>query len=411
MRGRQFVPRIWAFVCLAWLFVLPKVEGQDLKALLESCNSVCGQTFSAYYEAEIEICDGAHTHRYLQKTSFQKSKRKRRFTKFNIEHYCDGETQYIMLYDLQNFTLIDTKTKVASQYRKEDFAIFKNEVDTYTLHPYMLTNKPFDLKDKSVEPVFKGDTLINDVFCRRIGKRYSSLYLGKPCIVEEFYTIDALSFEPCEKKVVIWDTVSGAASEVLKTYSLHFTRYDANAAFADSRFMYHKENSPYMLRYMSLSALKEQWKEQEKQQSSFAYGYNAPDFVLTDSDNRLVNTGDLRNKVVVVAFFYLNCPPCMRMLEDLQTIYSSYKDKGLEVIAVNPIDNGLTEAELGDFKRLKRLSYNVCITSRKTIEQSYLVYTYPTIFILDKKGRVVFSHQGYNALFPRKVEKAVKKHL
>jgi peroxiredoxin len=118
-----------------------------------------------------------------------------------------------------------------------------------------------------------------------------------------------------------------------------------------------------------------------------------------------------KGKVVIMAFFYNNCSPCIPMLDDLQELYAQYKEKGVEIIALNPVDSKIAKEEMIAFAEEHKLSYHLAQIPKNTIEEMYLVRYFPTIFIIDKKGRVCFSHQGYNTLFKDKISKVVNRKL
>ncbi|MEE0926930.1 MAG: TlpA disulfide reductase family protein, partial [Bacteroidales bacterium] len=163
--------------------------------------------------------------------------------------------------------------------------------------------------------------------------------------------------------------------------------------------------------YKSLSALKKQWKEQEINQSSFAYNSEALNFKVTDLQERIFELEQNKGKVIALVFFYNNCSPCIPMLDDFQEIYSQFKDRGVEVVALNPVDTKMEKEQMLSFVKDHNINYYVAQIPKYTVEEMYLVRYFPTIFIIDKKGRVVYSHQGYNTLFKDKISDIIDKEL
>jgi thiol-disulfide isomerase/thioredoxin len=43
-------------------------------------------------------------------------------------------------------------------------------------------------------------------------------------------------------------------------------------------------------------------------------------------------------KALILTFWYIACPPCRAELPHLQKLYQQYRDRGLEILAVNPVD-------------------------------------------------------------------------
>ena len=64
-------------------------------------------------------------------------------------------------------------------------------------------------------------------------------------------------------------------------------------------------------------------------------GFLAPAFKLTDLDGQTVNLSDYQGQVVLFNFWASWCPPCRSEMPAIQQVYESYRDQGLEVLAVN----------------------------------------------------------------------------
>lgn len=391
-------------IILTLLFAID-CNAQSLKELLQQCNNASRQTASAYYESEIEMTINQKTRKFTQKVSFKRGKIKNRLAMFNLERQYASQTFLKQVYDQKTFTHIDTEASVAEQYEQEDKDIFVKKIDFTTLHPYLITDKPFNIKDKTKTISLLADTTTGDKVCKRF------------CIVSnpdkrqqlfETYIIDTTTFYPLAKQTMLITTYDSTHADTVKN-NITFTKFTPDVAFPISRFQLSKDETPSNIKYMSYSALKKQWEKQEIEQSTFAYGKTAETFSIQNYNGETLNTRQMYDKVLLIAFYYNNCPPCMDMLDDLERLYHNYKDKGLEIIAINPIDKEQSNFELRRFAELKKLSFNLCSAKRRTIEESYLVYSYPTIFIIDKKGKICFSHQGYNALFNSEVEKILKR--
>ena len=353
---------------------------------------------SAYYEAEVSFNRGEDTLSYFHKVSFQKNKYKNKiFAKFNSQIYFGGELIQQVFCDNNHFTFVDIYENIAEQYEKEDYKTFFSQLDT-NLIPDFVFNKPiFDLKAIEEGDVLlykEEDTLINDFECFKLR--------------EVFIELDSISFEKVHyirKKDFL------PLAKLTKSCFICITRIDENAAYHDSRFVFNEKGTGIHLRYKSLSALKKQWKEQEINQSSFAYNSEALNFKVTDLQDRIFELAQNKGKVIALVFFYNNCSPCIPMLDDLQELCNQYKEKEVEIVALNPVDSKIGEEEMQSFIKEHNITYNVAQIPKYTVEEMYLVRYFPTIFIIDKKGRVVYSHQGYNALFKDKISDIIDKEL
>lgn len=367
------------------------LSAQSVKEICIGVNEYAKKLHSAYYEAEVLKIDKEDTLSYFHKVSFQKNKHKNKiFAKFNTQIYSGGELIKQVFCDNNQFTFVDFYENIAEQYEKEDYKIFISQLDT-NLIPDFVFNKPvFNLKaiEKGEVQITKGqDTIINgfEVFCLNEVSANKTFFIRK----QDFLPI----------------------AQRTDSFFLTLTRIDENAAYHDSRFVFNEKGTGIHLRYKSLSALKKQWKEQEINQSSFAYNSEALNFKVTDLQERIFELEQNKGKVIALVFFYNNCSPCIPMLDDLQEIYSQFKDRGVEVVALNPVDTKMEKEQMLSFVKDHNINYYVAQIPKYTVEEMYLVRYFPTIFIIDKKGRVVYSHQGYNSLFKDEISKIIKRKL
>src|SRR4029077_16012026 len=63
--------------------------------------------------------------------------------------------------------------------------------------------------------------------------------------------------------------------------------------------------------------------------------FSAPDFPLPTLSGAPIRSSDLRGKVVLLNFWVTWCGSCRAEMPALDALYQQYKDRGLEVLAVN----------------------------------------------------------------------------
>ena len=134
-----------------------------------------------------------------------------------------------------------------------------------------------------------------------------------------------------------------------------------------------------------------------------------PDFTLKTIDKDTISLHELRGKVVIIDFWYMACHPCIKALPHLQSLYEKYEKDGLIVIGINPFDSGRIE-KLPEFLKFNNVQYPVLISDRE-LPKIYNVSGYPTIYILNKKGEIVYSELGYDEGDELEWEKIIKKLL
>jgi peroxiredoxin/outer membrane lipoprotein-sorting protein len=121
------------------------------------------------------------------------------------------------------------------------------------------------------------------------------------------------------------------------------------------------------------------------QTGSFLLNRPAPDFELKTLDGEHVRLSDLRGKPVLLNFWASWCGPCRRELPELADVYDFYKAKGLVVYGIN--DEGRDAAR--EFYKKAFLPFPTLDDSSRKVNGLYRVRSIPTIFLIDREGKVV----------------------
>jgi thiol-disulfide isomerase/thioredoxin len=92
----------------------------------------------------------------------------------------------------------------------------------------------------------------------------------------------------------------------------------------------------------------------------------------------------------------MNCPWCITALPEIEAIEDKYKAKGLVMMDIDHYDTSAADRKrLPDFAKINKMNYPVMLASYKT-DSVYKIKAYPTLYIIDKKGNVAFTHMGYH---------------
>lgn len=120
-------------------------------------------------------------------------------------------------------------------------------------------------------------------------------------------------------------------------------------------------------------------------------GQKAPDFVLVDLNGEKHQLSDYRGQGVFLNFWGTFCKPCEEEFPYIDNQYQYFKDKGVQVLAV---DVGETEFAVKKFVERLDLSFPVVIDKTEDVQAAYGINPIPITFLIDKNGTVIKSHTG-----------------
>ena len=126
----------------------------------------------------------------------------------------------------------------------------------------------------------------------------------------------------------------------------------------------------------------------------------APEFATgTWINSEPLTLQELRGRVVLIEFWTFGCYNCRNTLPSVKSWDARYHDKGLTVIGVHSpeLDN---EKQVENVRREVAslgIRYPVVTDNDYATWKAYNVEAWPTIFLLDRNGRVRWSHVGEGA--------------
>jgi thiol-disulfide isomerase/thioredoxin len=124
----------------------------------------------------------------------------------------------------------------------------------------------------------------------------------------------------------------------------------------------------------------------------------APNFVGISKwfNSPPLSISDLRGKVVLVDFWTYGCINCVNTLPRVTELYAKYRDRGLVVVGIHtpefPFEHSATNVQAA----LKRhgIAYPVGQDNESRTWDAYHNQYWPSQYIVDQNGRIVFHHDG-----------------
>ena len=116
-------------------------------------------------------------------------------------------------------------------------------------------------------------------------------------------------------------------------------------------------------------------------------GKAAPDFSLTDLNDKPHRLSDFRGKVVFLNFWATWCAPCREEMPSMEVLNKSFEKDGLVILAVS-IDRVTTTKDIPPFVKSLNLTFPVLIDSWGITDKPYKRLGVPETFIIDQQGIV-----------------------
>jgi peroxiredoxin len=124
----------------------------------------------------------------------------------------------------------------------------------------------------------------------------------------------------------------------------------------------------------------------------------APEIELPTLDGREISLADYRGKKMVVVSFWASwCGPCRMEMPALRAFYQRHRETSndFEILAIS-IDDNRKDAE--EFADAQKLPFPVLLDLRSHAAEAYGVEGIPVLFVIDKYGKVIYGHEGFDAL-------------
>jgi peroxiredoxin len=122
----------------------------------------------------------------------------------------------------------------------------------------------------------------------------------------------------------------------------------------------------------------------------FKTGETFRNFQAKDTGEHKINTTDFAGKILVLNFWFIDCPPCQAEIPSLNDLSGSYKQDSSVVFVAICLDG---KSRLKNFLQKNPFGYKMIYNGRSVAAQ-YGIGLYPTNVVVDQHGKVVFHTTG-----------------
>jgi thiol-disulfide isomerase/thioredoxin len=131
-------------------------------------------------------------------------------------------------------------------------------------------------------------------------------------------------------------------------------------------------------------------------------GKPAPLFSYPDNEGGKVDLAAYRGKYVLIDFWASWCGPCRQAIPNVKKLYDQYREKGFDVLSVS-VDND-KKAWLKAVEEEKMPWKQTLTPDIKQTETDYMFSGIPTLYLLDKEGKIVEKYTGYSGELESKLK-------
>ena len=131
--------------------------------------------------------------------------------------------------------------------------------------------------------------------------------------------------------------------------------------------------------------------------AAVSVGLPAPDFATTTLAGKPLSLQSLRGKVVLVDYWATWCGPCKMAMPTLEALHRKFAAQGLTVVGIS-VDDPSTVSLVPAVARSLGVTYTLSASpdENNVAQQAYGVSGIPAQFLIDKKGVLRWTQDGYS---------------
>ncbi len=122
-------------------------------------------------------------------------------------------------------------------------------------------------------------------------------------------------------------------------------------------------------------------------------GVLMPEFNIADMNNSIISNDKIKGKIILLHFWFIECPPCIKEIPSLAKINEMFKGENFEIISI--CRN--SKSDLEEFLKGQPISYQIAADGREIIEKVFQwPFGYPSNILIDENGKIVNVYKALN---------------
>jgi len=124
-------------------------------------------------------------------------------------------------------------------------------------------------------------------------------------------------------------------------------------------------------------------------------GRTAPNFKLENIDREII---ELNNYIgtgpVLLCFWSSCCKSAVTQVEEFAILYERHNEEGFVMLAI-ATDDEKTVAKVKPYAKSKNYEFPVLYDTEGNVARTYYAFDVPFSVLIDKSGKIIYSHLGY----------------
>jgi len=133
----------------------------------------------------------------------------------------------------------------------------------------------------------------------------------------------------------------------------------------------------------------------------------APSIILRNLNDKIfiIDKKFFRKKPVLISFFYVNCRPCAMEIPELENLNKIYQSK-VNMFLISTDKEGIDVVHPYVHKR--KIKIEVLLDKYKDVARDYGIKEYPSLFLISRRGKVLYHSKGYSEKKIKMLERYLK---
>lgn len=130
-----------------------------------------------------------------------------------------------------------------------------------------------------------------------------------------------------------------------------------------------------------------------------------PQFSFSDLEGTVYQSGNIQQHYTLLEFWYLSCAPCLKNMQHLNSLYATYKNRGIKFLVLNDADQDVEKIKA--IRDKYDLKYEVYYLG-EDLKKDLGIQTHPHTIIYDtQSSKVLYEAKGTGNTYVQEIDRVL----